>query len=369
MDRVPQMDLRIQYQSIREEINEAVSAVVQSGRYIMGPKLKEFEAKFAEFCSTRFAMGVANGTEALTIALTALNLPPGSEVITVPNTAAPTAEAITWAGLKIVFADINPDTYSIDPAAVRKAITKRTKALLPVHLFGQPVPLKELLEIASERGLELVEDCAQAHGAMYGDRRVGSIGKAGCFSFFPAKNLGAFGDGGAVVTNDPEVAETVRMLRDHGRKSKYIHDRQGYNSRLDELQAAVLTVKLRYLDQWNEKRRQLARLYDELLASVDSVVTPKSLPGTTPVYHQYVIRVPDRSSFMARLKDLGIDTGTHYPVPLHVQPAFSSLGYREGSFPVTESVMKHIVSLPMYPELTPEQVERVCDDIPKVIGV
>lgn len=363
-EEIKLVDLKVQYQEIHEEICSAIKNVIEESAFILGKYVQEFEDSFARFCNTRFAIGVASGTDALTLTLRALGIGPGDEVITVPNTAAPTAEAISHTGAKVVFADIDPETYNIDPREAEKKITRRTRAIIPVHLYGQPAHMDELKELCQANGLMLIEDAAQAHGAEYKGQRVGGIGDAGCFSFYPSKNLGAYGDGGAVVTNDERIADKVRMLRDHGRHEKYTHEIEGYNSRLDGLQAAILSVKLKYLDEWNEKRRRLASIYDELLSSINGVDIPKNKDIVTPVYHLYVIRVRNRDSLRKKLKqENNIQTGIHYPTPLHLQPAFAYLGLGKGSFPIAEEAASSILSLPLYPEMTQEQAEAVADAI------
>lgn len=366
--KIPFVDLKAQYSSIRDEIQEAINGVLEDTNFILGKHVKKFEEDFARFCGVRFAIGVGNGTEAITLALKALGICPGDEVITVPNTAAPTAEAITSAGARVVFVDIDPDTYNIDASKIAEKITKRTKAIVPVHLYGQPCNLDEVMRVAKTFNLKVIEDAAQAHGAMYEGKRVGSIGEAGCFSFYPSKNLGCYGDGGAVVTNDKDIALKISMLRDHGRKEKYLHAFEGHNSRLDALQAAVLQVKLKYIDEWNERRRKNAQFYTELLSDVNSVTVPKILTGAVPVFHLYVIKVKDRDALMARLKGEGIETGIHYPLPLHLQPAYAYLGMKKGSYPASEFATEHIISLPMFPELKREQIEMVVDAIREYLG-
>lgn len=357
------VDLKAQYQGIQEEILSTIKEVIEEGTFILGRRVREFEAGFARFCNSPFAIGVASGTDALVLALKAMEIGQGDEVITAPNTAAPTAEAISLARARVVFADIHPETFNIDPKEVKKKITRKTRAIISVHLYGQPAEMDELKDIARTHGLKLIEDAAQAHGAEYKGKRVGTLGEAACFSFFPSKNLGAYGDGGAVVTSDEKIAERVRMLRDHGRKEKYLHEIEGHNSRLDTLQAAILSVKLKYLENWNERRRQHAHYYDKLLAPIKGVTTPKVAQGLRHVYHLYVIKVEDRDLLRSELKEEGIETGIHYPHPLHLQPAFSYLGLGKGSFPRAEEAASKILSLPIYPEMTQEQIRRVVEAI------
>lgn len=362
-EKIKLVDLDPQYQAIGEEIWSAMKDVVENSAFVLGRHVKAFEDDFAGFCNARFAVGVASGTDALVLAMKALGIGPGDEVITVPNTAFPTAEAITLSGASVVFADINPETFNIDPAVAEKKITRKTRAIIPVHLYGQPAQMDELKELCRDRNLRLIEDAAQAHGAEYKGQRVGAIGDAACFSFYPSKNLGGYGDGGAVVTNDERITEKVRMLRNHGRHEKYLHEIEGYNSRLDALQAAILSVKLKYLNGWSEKRRQHARYYDKLLSSVEKVTTPKVLDGVKSVYHVYAIRVKDRDLLRKKLKEENIDTGVHYPVPLHLQPALAYLGLGKGSFPMAEEAASTVLSLPLYPEMTNEQIETVVDAV------
>ncbi len=362
------VDLQAQYRSLQEEINSSIRRVIEEGAFILGKYVKEFEEAFASFCRAKYAVGVGNGTDAIVLSLKAMGIGPGHEVITAPNSAAPTAEAIGLAGAKVVFADIDPETYNLDPQRVKKAITSRTKAILPVHLYGQPADMGALKELARAYGLRLIEDAAQAHGAEYRGQRVGTLGEAACFSFYPSKNLGAYGDGGAVVTNDPHIAEKVRMLRDHGRKEKYVHEIEGHNSRLDGIQAAILSVKLKYLEDWNERRREKARQYDRLLSTVQGVITPKVLPWVKHVYHLYVIQVEDRDGLRKKLKEMGIQTGIHYPLPLHLQPAFAHLGLPKGTLPQVEEATSRVLSLPLYPEIKTEQIEAVVEALRLHIG-
>ncbi|GAB4563753.1 MAG: DegT/DnrJ/EryC1/StrS family aminotransferase [Anaerolineae bacterium] len=357
---IPLVDLKAQYQLIRDEIDAAIQRVIDNTAFIMGPEVKAFEEEFAAYCEASYAVGVSSGTAALFLALKACGIGPGDEVITTPMTFIATAEAVSQAGARPVFVDIDPRTYNIDPDQVQAAISPRTRAILPVHLYGQPAEMDPLLAIARRHGLWVIEDAAQAHGARYKGRRVGTLGDIACFSFYPGKNLGAYGDAGAVVTNNPELAARVRALRDHGRRSKYVHDELGWGERLDALQAAILRVKLRYLDQWNEARRQRAQTYSELLADLN-VVLPFVPSHIEPVFHCYVIRTPRRDEVLQALREQGIGAGIHYPIALHQQPAYRSLGYGEGAFPVAEQCSREVLSLPMYPELTQEQQQLVVD--------
>jgi len=356
---VPFFDLKMQYQSIKNELNAAVKQVMDSGRYVLGEKVKSFERQFARFCGADFAVGVADGTDALLLALLACGIGKGDEVITVPNTFIATTEAISQTGAKIVFVDIDPQSYNIDVSQIEERITERTRAILPVHLFGQPADMEPMVKIAKKYDLKVIEDSCQAHGAEYKGKKAGSIGDAGCFSFYPSKNLGAFGDGGMVVTSDEGIAQRIGMLRDHGQAKKYEHLVEGTNSRLDEIQAAILGVRLKGLEEWNGLRRRNAAIYDDLLQDVDEVVRPLEAEWAKHVYYLYVIRTPRRDALQEWLTSEGIGTGLHYPVPLHLQEAYQYLGYREGDFPVAEEYAKQILSLPMFPELTREEIAKV----------
>jgi len=359
---VPMVDLKVQYEAIREEIDKAVLDVVRSTAFILGPQGKALEQSIAAYHGVRHAVGVASGTDALHLALRAADIGPGDEVITTPFTFIATAEAISYVGAVPVFADILPDTFNIDPVQVEKKITKRTKAILPVHLYGHAADMDPLLALARQHKLTVVEDCAQSFGAAYRGRRTGGIGHVGCFSFFPSKNLGCYGDGGMVTTDDPKLAERMQSLRNHGSKVRYYHDEVGYNSRLDEVQAAVLNVKFKRIDGYNEGRRRAASLYTNHLA-VPGITPPVELPGCTHVFHQYTIRVKDRDAVKKRLDDAKVSNMIYYPVPCHLQAAYRSLGMRPGSLPVAEQAAAEVLSLPMYPELTEEQVRSVSDAV------
>lgn len=359
--KIPFVDLRTQYDSIRDDVNEQIRNVIDNTSFILGPDVREFEKGFASFCSTRECIGVASGSDALYLSLLALGIGPGDEVITVPNTFISTVDAITRVGAKPVFVDIDRRTYNMDTSLLEEAISERTRAMLPVHLYGQPADMDPVNEIAENHGLKVIEDACQAHGSEYKGKRAGSLGDIGCFSFYPGKNLGAYGDGGAIVTNDPEMAEKLRMMRDYGQKAKSNHEFVGCNSRLDSLQAAVLKVKLRHMDRWNAMRRENAGLYTKLLG--DSVRTPIISKDSSHVFHLYVVRHKERDRLSESLGSLGISTGIHYPTPVHRQKAYSHLSLPEGSFPVAEGFSKQILSLPMYPELSREQIEYVCESI------
>jgi len=357
--RIPLADLNAEYRAIGPEIDEAIRAVVESKAFIGGRFVEAFEDEFARFCGVKYAVGTSSGTTALQLALLACGIGPGDEVVTVPNTFIATAEAIVHTGAKPVFCDVHPQTMNMDPQRLREAITDRCRAVLPVHLNGQPAAMDEVQTIAEERELVVVEDAAQAHGARFDGKPVGRFGKAACFSFYPAKNLGAYGDAGAVATNDADVAEQVRKLRDHGRADKYTHRRVGFNFRMDALQAAVLSAKLKHLAEWNAKRQRNAAIYDELLSPTPNLAIPVPHPKAEHVYHLYVVKVGERDRLRERLAEEGIGSGIHYPLPLHLQPAFAHLRYARGSFPIAEALAGQIISLPMFPGLTRAQIEDV----------
>lgn len=361
---VPFVDLKAQYKSIETEVQSAIKKVLEKGDFILGEELRLFEEEFAAYCEAKYCLGVASGTEALWLALLALGIKEGDEIITAANTFIATALAITMAGAKPVLVDINPKTYNIETRLVEEKITEKTRAIIPVHLYGQPADMDEIISIAKKYNLFVLEDACQAHGALYKDKRCGSLGDAAAFSFYPAKNLGAYGDGGAVVTNSPEIAEKIKMLRDYGQKEKYHHQIKGYNSRLDTLQAAILRVKLRKLEEWNKKRMEAAHHYNQLLKN-EKIVLPKTTPDRTHVFHLYVIRVKERDKIRKYLEQKGISTGIHYPIPIHLQPSFREIGYKVGDFPVTETYAKEILSLPIYPEIKPEQIVYTCNEIIK----
>jgi dTDP-4-amino-4,6-dideoxygalactose transaminase len=354
---MPLVDIRAQHDGIRDEIESAIAGVMESGRFVGGPEVAGFESEFAEFCDVRHAIGVANGTDALQLALQACGVGRDAEVITAAFTFTGTAEAIVNAGAQPVFVDIDK-TYTLDIDQVADRITARTKAVIPVHLYGQTADMAPLMDLAEKHGLYVIEDAAQAHGARYQGRRAGSLGHIACFSFYVAKNLGALGDAGAVVTDNDQWAQTVRLLRDHGRSGHYLHEVVGYTSRLDALQAAVLRVKLRHLDDWNVARRRVARTYDALLEP-SGLALPYAAPEREHVYHLYVVRSRNRDRLRQRLEEAGISSGLHYPIPLHLQPAYRSLGYEHGSLPNSEGWAEQVLSLPMYPEMTDSQVEQV----------
>lgn len=366
--QIPFVDLRAQYLAVKADIDAAIAAVIRDSSFIGGPYLEAFEKAFADYCGTRFAVGVSNGTDALRLALLACGVVPGDEVITVPNTFIATTEAITMVGADVRFVDVTPSTFTIDPERLEGAITERTRAVIPVHLYGRPTDMDPILEIAQRRGIRVVADAAQAHGALYKGCKMGTLGDAVCFSFYPGKNLGAYGDGGAVVTDDPEITHRVAMLRDHGRTKKYEHEIEGFNCRLDGIQAAILNTKLPYLEGWTDKRRQHAQRYGKCLAGVPGVRTPPEDRAVRSVYHLYVIQVEDRSKVRVHLEAEGIATGIHYPIPLHLQPAYTRFKLPEGSFPVSEEQARTVLSLPMYPELSEEQIEFVATKVWEATG-
>ena len=359
---IPQANPKANYEAHRQEIDAAIRRVLESGWYILGGEVAAFEREFAAYCGVEHAVGVGSGTEALHLALKALSIGPGDEVITVSHTAVATVSAIEWTGARPVFVDICAESYTMDPSAVEQAITKRTRAILVVHLYGQSADLQPILEIGDRYHVPVIEDCAQAHGATYHGRRVGGWGIIGCFSFYPTKNLGAIGDGGMVVTRDAALAERVRLLREYGWRERYISSISGWNSRLDELQAAILRVKLAYLDKENARRRHLAGLYHTLLAETP-LTLPREMPYGQPVYHLYVVRSPQRDALRAYLAARGVQTGIHYPVPVHLQPAYATLGYTAGSLPVTEQIAREILSLPLFPELEESALRNVAGAI------
>jgi dTDP-4-amino-4,6-dideoxygalactose transaminase len=356
------VDLRKQYAPFKDEILSGIEKVLDGMQLFLGENVQQLEKEFAQFCGAGYGIGVSDGTSALHVILRAFDIGVGDEVITVSNTFIATGEAIVLAGAKPVFVDIDPSTYLMDVSKVEAKITSRTKAILPVHLYGQTVDMDPLLEIAAKHNLRVIEDACQAHGAEYKGRKAGTLGDAAAFSFYFSKNLGAYGEGGFISTNDSELAAKMRMLRDHGSGTRYHHDLIGFNSRLDEIQAVVLRAKLPHLAEWNEQRREHARLYNELLKDTP-VKTPTELAVNTPVYHLYVISTPKRDELQAALKEQGIFTGIHYPIPLHLQKAMEFLGYKMGDLPMTEKAATDILSLPMFAELTDEQIATVVDSI------
>jgi dTDP-4-amino-4,6-dideoxygalactose transaminase len=358
------VDLKKQYETIKPEIDQAISEVIGNTAFVGGPFLKSFESNFAEFCDVKHCVGVGNGTDAIFIALKALGIGQGDEVITAANSFIATSEAISMTGAKVVFVDIDPDTYNIDVKQIESKLTDKTKAIIPVHLFGQPADMNSILEIAKKHDLKVLEDAAQAHGAFYEGRKIGSIGDIACFSFYPGKNLGAYGDGGAIVTADDELAEKARMIANHGRLDKYNHKIEGVNSRLDGMQAAILDVKLRHLPDWNESRRNNAYLYNDYLNG-SGVVSPKEISDVKPVYHLYVVRVPNsrRSPLQEHLKSKGISSGVHYPIALPNLLAYQYLNHNRDDFVEASRASQEILSLPMFPELEEDQIKYISSTV------
>jgi dTDP-4-amino-4,6-dideoxygalactose transaminase len=357
------MDLKVQHEPMMGEFLHAFREVTETSAFAGGPYVAKFEAEFAGFLGTRHVLGVASGTDALWLSLLALGVGPGDEVITAPNTFMATAEAISLCGAKPVFVDIREDTYTIDPSQLEEAITLRTQAIVPVHIFGQTADMDPILAIARQYGMPVVEDACQAHGAEYKGRMAGSLGVAGCFSFYPGKNLGALGDAGAVSTDEPELWSKVQALRDHGQAAKYQHSTIGWNARMDGIQGAMLSLKLKKLNESNNARRTHARLYSELLAGDARVVVPQVAPNSVHAFHIYAVRVPERDAVRERMAQRGVNCGIHYPVPIHLQKAYNFLGHREGDFPVAEKCAREFLSLPMYPELRPEQIQFVVETL------
>ncbi len=367
--KVPFLDLKIQYDSIREEMQSAIQKVCESCAFAGGPFVAEFEKAFAAFCGTKHAVGVGSGTDAIWAVLVALGIGQGDEVITSPNTFIATAEAISFCGAKPVFVDIDERTYNINPELIESAITPRTKAIIPVHLYGQTADMDPIIKIAKKHNLYVVEDACQAHGAEYKGRRAGSMGIAGCFSFYPGKNLGAYGEAGAIVTNATDLAEKLYMFRDHGQQKKYYHSMVGWNARMDGIQGAVLNVKLKHLNKWNEARIKNAAAYTRLLEKVQGVRVPFVAERTKHIFHIYSIRTSERDEFIKKLSEKDIYCGIHYPIPLHLQEAYKALGYHIGSFPIAEKCASEQVSLPMFAELAEGQIEKVADEIKNLESV
>jgi len=361
------VDLKIQFEAIRQEITSAVLAVMESTHFILGPRVKELEEAIASYHGVKYAVAVASGTDALHLALLAAGVKRGDEVITSPFTFIATAEAISYIGATPVFVDIDPQSFNLDAEKIATAVTNKTKAIIPVHLYGQPANMNEIMEIAKSRKLLIVEDCAQSFGAEYHGRKTGTIGEFGCFSFFPSKNLGGYGDGGMVITDDRKLAEHLLSLRNHGSHVRYYHDEIGFNSRLDEIQAAVLHIKLRHIDEYNEKRRRNAELYNACFAN-SGIRTPSELHGTKHVFHQYTIRIQNRDAVKKRLDEGKVTSSMiYYPVPLHLQAAYMDLGMKPGSLPVAEQISHEVLSLPMYPELSEVQINLVADSVKQAL--
>jgi dTDP-4-amino-4,6-dideoxygalactose transaminase len=362
MTKIPFYDMTRQYQALQPAIDSALRRVFERAWFVLGEEGQRFEEEFASYLGAKHGVGVGSGTEALHLALLACGVEPGDEVITVPNTAVPTISAISFANAIPKLVDIDPATFTIDVNKLEAAITTRTKAILPVHLFGQSADLAPILEIARRRNLKVIEDACQAHGAMYGDRKAGTFGEVGCFSFYPSKNLGAYGDAGFICTNDAELADRLRLLRNYGQRRRYYHLTKGFNSRLDEVQAAILRTKLPYLDETNRRRQQIALQYDRLLKDTP-VRSPQRAKYGTHIFHLYVIRAPRRDALMACLAEQGIETIIHYPIPVHLQEAYGDLQINKGSLPAAEKAAEEIVSLPLYPEIRDDEVEAVAESI------
>jgi dTDP-4-amino-4,6-dideoxygalactose transaminase len=365
---IPFVDLPAQYRALKPEIDSAVGRVLESAQFILGPAVTAFERDFAGFCTAKEAIGVNSGTSALHLSLLAAGVEPGDEVITVPFTFVATVAAIEYAGARPVLVDVDPEFLTMDPAKLEAAITPRTKAIIPVHLFGQPADMDPIMAIARKYGLVVIEDACQAHGAEYKGRRCGSIGQLGCFSFYPGKNLGAYGEGGAVVTSDPDLAKKIRLLRAWGEETRYEHKYRGFNYRMDGVQGAILGVKLRYLEAWTEARRRNAAEYGRQLADT-SVTLPRERDEVRHVYHLYVVRLQQRDAWRDRLTQAGVQTGVHYPIPVHLQPAYRDLGYSAGAFPVSERASAEVLSLPMFPELTHDQIKDIALALSPRVGV
>ena len=355
---IPLVDLKAQYRALKPEIDQAIQRVLDNAQFILGPAVSSFEQDFAAFCHSADAIGVNSGTSALHLALLAAGVRPGDEVITVPFTFVATVAAIEYAQARPVFVDIEPTYFTMDPAKIERAVTPRTKAIVPVHLYGQPADMDAIRDVADRHRLIVIEDACQSHGSEYKGRRCGSMGLLGCFSFYPGKNLGAYGEGGAIVTSDPALATKVRLLRSWGEEVRYEHKHRGFNYRMDGVQGAVLGVKLKYLEAWTEARRSHAAEYTRRLNGT-AASAPTERPASRHVYHQYVVRVPERDAWRAALTEAGVQTGVHYPIPVHLQPAYADLGYSSGDFPIAEQAAAEVLSLPMFPEMTDQQIESI----------
>jgi dTDP-4-amino-4,6-dideoxygalactose transaminase len=365
--KLPLVDLRAQHTAIAAEVEAAVQKVMANADFILGADVAAFEEEFARYCGTKHAVGLDSGMSALELGMRAMGIGPGDEVITPAGSFIASSSAISFTGAKPVWVDVDPQTYNLNPSGIEAAITERTKAIMPVHLYGQPADMDRVQEVAARHGLPVIEDACQSHGARYNGRRTGSLGAFGAFSFYPSKNLGAYGDAGALTTNDSDLADRVRMMRNYGQRAKYEHVYLAWNRRLDTMQAAVLRVKLPHLDTWNESRRRLASLYGELLAGC-AVGLPHSSPDVEHVYHLYVIEADDRDQLQADLAARGIATGIHYPLPIHLQEAYRGAGFEAGSFPVSETAAKRVLSLPMYPEMTEQDVRRVAGAVRELVS-
>lgn len=365
--KVPFFDLPAQYAPLREEIARAIDGVMDTGAFVLGPTVVEFEEAFAEYVGARYCIGLNSGTSALHLALLSAGIGPGDEVVTTPHTWISTSWGISYTGATPVYADIEPDTGNLDPDLVGGAITPRTKAILPVDLYGNPAQQSRFEAVAADYRLKLIDDAAQAHGAFLGGRPIGSFGFATCWSFYPGKNLGAAGEGGAVVTDDHDTADHIRSLRDHAQRGRHNHVELGYNARMDGIQGAILRIKLRYLDDWNAGRKLAAKRYRELLGGIEGLTLPVTTDGADPSWHLYVVRVQDRESLAGALSEAGVGSGVHYPRPVHLQPAYKALGYDVGSFPNAENFAAHCLSLPMFPEITSDQQEYVASIVADAI--
>jgi len=358
---IPFIDFKEQYNVTKNEIDTGLKKVFERGDFILGEEAKKFENNFAQFCGVRFGVGVNSGTDALYLAVAALGIDEGDEVILPTFTFIATALCVSYACANVKFVDIEPDTYNIDPRSFEKAITKKTKAVIPVHIYGQPANMDEIVKISRKHGIKIIEDAAQAHGSSFGKRRVGSLGDVACFSFYPTKGLGAFGDAGMIVTDDLKINEQALMLRDYGRQGRYEHKIKGYNSRLDTVQAVILNAKLKHLDEWNQMRVKAAAFYAEQLKGVQGVVLPLVKSDRSHVYQTYAVRVKNRDKIMEAMKARGIGVLIHYPIPLHLQEAYKELNHKKGDFQIAEAVADEILSLPMFPHITKEQIKEVCD--------
>ena len=366
--KVPFIDFSEQYKIIKKEVDAGFKGVFKRGDYILGKDVREFEVNFAKYCGAKYGVGVNSGTDALYVALSALDIGPGDEVILPTFTFIATALCVSYTGAKPVFVDIENDTYNIDPKAVEKAITPQTKVILPVHIYGQAANMDEILALARKHNIKVVEDAAQAHGASYKGKRIGSIGDIACFSFYPTKSLGGFGDGGMVVTNDEEIYKKCLMLRDYGRQGRYEHKIKGFNSRLDTMQAVVLLAKLKRLDKWNKMRSANASYYGKLFKKIDGIRPPISKSDRTHVYQTYAIRIKNRDKILEGLKSKGIGALIHYPIPLHLQEAYAELGHKRGDFPVSEKLADEVLSLPMFPHMTKKQITYVCESLKNLVN-
>jgi dTDP-4-amino-4,6-dideoxygalactose transaminase len=363
--KVPFLDLKAQYRVIKEEVESGLQEVMANTAFVSGPFVQKFEQEFSKFCGPNYCIAVNSGTSALHVALLAHGIQPGNEIITVPNTFIATIWAITYCGAKPVFVDVDQDTWLINPDLIEQAITPKTKAIIPVHLYGQPVDMDPINEIAKKHNLVVIEDAAQAHAATYNGKRIGSLGNTTCFSFYPGKNLGAYGEGGAVVTDNAEIANHIRMLRDHGQPKKYYHDYVGYNYRMDGFQGAVLSAKLKYLQEWTDRRNDIARCYSDGLGGIDGLKVPHVRDNAISAFHLYVIHTEKRDELMKYLNEQGIAAGLHYPIPIHLQKAYKHLNYKKGDFSVTERNANQCLSLPLYPEITDKQIRFVVSYIEK----